>query len=248
MNIVIFDTETTSLEKPFCYNIGYTIKNIEERKTLLRREFVVEQVWHNLPLFESAYYKDKRAIYISRMKAKAIKLEKYGYITQQMIRDFKQFEIEFAYAYNSGFDDKVFNYNCEWFKVVNPFEQVKILDIRGLVHEFIAFTTEFKEFCEQYERFTESGNYSTTAETLYQFISGETSFIEEHTALADSEIESEILFECLDKGGQVGIDYKVYKTIPREITQTLEIIDTDKQVHSFEYTKKTTRGNRIYLK
>lgn len=248
MNIVIFDTETTNLEKPFCYNIGYTIKNIEERKTLLRREFVVEQVWHNLPLFESAYYKDKREIYVSRMKAKAIKLEKYGYITQQMIRDFKQFEIEFAYAYNSGFDDKVFNYNCEWFKVVNPFEQVKILDIRGLVHEFIAFTTEFKEFCEQHERFTDSGNYSTTAETLYQFISGETSFIEEHTALADSEIESEILFECLDRGGQVGIDYKVYKTIPREITQTLEIIDTDKQVHSFEYTKKTTRGNRIYLK
>ena len=25
MNIVVFDTETTSVEKPFCYNIGYVI-------------------------------------------------------------------------------------------------------------------------------------------------------------------------------------------------------------------------------
>ena len=23
MNIMVFDTETTNLEKPFCYNIGY---------------------------------------------------------------------------------------------------------------------------------------------------------------------------------------------------------------------------------
>lgn len=27
MNYVVFDTETTSLDKPFCYNIGYSIRN-----------------------------------------------------------------------------------------------------------------------------------------------------------------------------------------------------------------------------
>ena len=247
MNIVIFDTETTSLEKPFCYNIGYVIVNVEERKTLLRKEFVVEQIWHNIPLFESAYYKDKRAIYISRMKARTIKLEKFGYITQQMIKDFKQYGVEYAYAYNSGFDESVFNYNCEWFKVINPFEQVKIIDIRGLVHNFIAFTDNFKNFCETYKRFTDSGNYSTTAETLFQYVSGVVSFEEEHTALADSEIESEILFKCLELGGQVGCDYKVYKTIPREVEQVLEIVSGG-EVHTFSFTKKTTRGNRIYLK
>ena len=29
---------------------------------------VVEQVWHNLPLFESAYYKEKRQKYIDMMR------------------------------------------------------------------------------------------------------------------------------------------------------------------------------------
>jgi hypothetical protein len=70
MNIVVFDTETTSLEKPFCYNIGYVIADIESGNVLLKKDFVVEQVWHNPMLFTTAYYFDKREIYISRMKGK----------------------------------------------------------------------------------------------------------------------------------------------------------------------------------
>ena len=76
MNIVIFDTETTSLEKPFCYNIGYVIGN-EHGETLLKHDFVVEQIWHNLPLFSSAYYADKRALYIDAMRARLAVLDKF---------------------------------------------------------------------------------------------------------------------------------------------------------------------------
>ena len=65
MNICVFDTETTSLEKPFCYNIGYLIIDIDTSTTLARRSYVVEQVWHNLPLFETAYYANKRPLYVS---------------------------------------------------------------------------------------------------------------------------------------------------------------------------------------
>ena len=54
MKICVFDTETTSLDKPFCYNIGYVIIDSESWATLCRRSYVVEQVWHNLPLFSSA--------------------------------------------------------------------------------------------------------------------------------------------------------------------------------------------------
>ena len=44
MNIILFDTETTNLEKPFCYNVGYVIYNTDERKVLLARDYVIEQV------------------------------------------------------------------------------------------------------------------------------------------------------------------------------------------------------------
>ena len=122
MRIAIFDTETTNLERPFCYNIGYVIFDTETGENLVEKDFVVEQVWHNIPLFSSAYYADKRPIYVDRMRARKTFLKKYGHITQEMCRDFKNFDVVGAYAYNSPFDEKVFNFNCDWYKCINPFE------------------------------------------------------------------------------------------------------------------------------
>ena len=110
MNIMVFDTETTSINKPFCYNIGYKIVNAESRETLVRRDYVVEQVWQNLELFTTAYYENKRQLYVSRMRARKVVQEKFGYICRQMYRDIKSFDIEHGYAYNSTFDIGVFEY------------------------------------------------------------------------------------------------------------------------------------------
>ena len=87
MNIMVFDTETVSVNKPFCYNIGYVIYNTDTDEMLAQKDFVVEQIWHNMPLFSTAYYADKRPIYVNRMRAKKTKMNKFGYICKEMIRD-----------------------------------------------------------------------------------------------------------------------------------------------------------------
>ena len=87
MNIMVFDTETTSLEKPFCYNIGYVIYSTDTAEVLCKKDFVVEQVWHNPMLFVTAYYSSKKELYISRMKGRKCVLDKFGYITQTMYRE-----------------------------------------------------------------------------------------------------------------------------------------------------------------
>lgn len=248
MNIVVFDSETTNIDKPFCYNIGYKIVNVETDTTLLQRDYVVEQVWHNPMLFTTAYYADKRPLYVKRMRAKQTIMDKYGYITQQMIRDFKNFKVEIAFAYNSPFDTRVIDYNCDWFKTNTPFDNIPIRDIRGFVHRFIAFTEEFQDFCDKHRYYTESGNYSTTAETLYRYITNNTEFEEEHTALADSEIEWEILKYCLQKGADITQEYKTYSSIKTNHKQELEIVLNGTST-KYEYTDrrdyKNKNGNRI---
>ena len=113
MNICVFDTETTSLDKPFCYNIGYVIIDSDNWETLVRRSYVVEQVWHNLPLFSTAYYASKRPLYVAAMRARNTIMDKFGYICRQMSRDFLQYNVDTAFAYNSPFDEKVFEFNCD---------------------------------------------------------------------------------------------------------------------------------------
>ena len=222
MNIMIFDTETTSLEKPFCYNIGYVIYDTESGQILATKDFVCEQVWHNPMLFSTAYYAHKRDLYVRSMRGRNTTMDKFGYICQQMIRDIKAFNIVGAYAYNSSFDEKVFTFNCDWFKCNNPFDSIPVFDIRGYAHHFIC-DDDFKKWCEEHERFSDSGNYSTTAETMYQYVSGNIDFEEEHTALADSIIECMILTYAIFKGAEINTDYKAYRTIPRKIIKMFTV-------------------------
>lgn len=136
---------------------------------------------------------------------------------------------------------KVFNFNCDWFKCINPFENIEVKDIRGFVHHFI-IDDNFKTFCEKNGYFTESGNYSTTAECIYRYLANNTDFIEEHTALSDSQIEADILYYCLQKGGEIYRNYEIKRSIKREITKTLHIKDSDNNNHFYQY--KTIRINK----
>ena len=233
MNIVVFDTETTSLDKPFCYNIGYAIFS-ENGDKLLEKDFVVEQIWHNIPLFSSAYYADKRPIYVKAMKARKTIMNKFGYICREMARDFKNYEISVAYAYNSSFDERVFEFNCDWFKCINPFDNVNVIDIRGNVHKYL-INDEYKTFCNSHNFYTESGCYSSTAENIYRFITNDIEWNEDHTALSDSLIEGEILFQTIKKGAELGESYPARRSLGRpHIKKTLVITD------------KTEKGNNTY--
>ena len=183
------------------------------------------------------------------MRARKTKLEKFGYVCKELTRDIKNHNIETAFAFNSKYNKKVFNFNCDWFKCINPFDNVEIKDIRGFAHHFL-INSEFKDFCDTHNKYTESGNYSTTAETLTQYIRNDIDFTEDHTALSDSIIEWEILKECITKGADLTENYKAKKSIHKPKTQTLTIKYNDEKVFTINcesYLVKKSK-NTIYCK
>lgn len=240
---MVFDTETTSLDKPFCYDVGYSIMDITTFENVKQVHYVIEQTWHNLPLFESAYYKDKRAVYIQLMRQHKIIMDKWGYVMRAMSRDIRNYEITDAYAYNSDFDDKVFTFNCDWFKCNNPLETVAIHDIWGYASAFITNTTDYHMFCEKYQRFTDTGNYKGSAEVVYQYITQNSDFVEAHMGLFDSQIESTILKYCINMGATWATDYKAIKVLPRYNEKPFTIKVNGEIIYQNKYIKKYTRND-----
>ena len=242
---IVLDTETTSLDKPFCYDISWVIIDKDNESIVDLKVNVVEQVWHNLPLFESAYYKEKRQKYIEMMRKRDAVMDKWGYIMRKLKQDILKYEINEVYAYNSDFDDKVISYNCDWFKCNNPLENIAVYDIWGYASQFITGLKSYQQFCEEHERFTDTGNYKGSAEVVYQYLTANPEFIEEHMGIFDSEIEAQILFWCIGHGGNWATDYKVNKILPRVIKKPFEIRLDGKTVFNGEYIKKYVR-NDIY--
>ena len=72
----------------------------------------------------------------------------------------------------------------------------EFIDILFAFYDTIGQYEKYKKFCVENGYYTAKGNCQLTAEICYRFVSNDTSFIEEHTALADSEIEVEILRAC----------------------------------------------------
>jgi len=247
MNILVFDTETVDVEHAFCYNVGYTIVNIETREKLIKRDYVIEQVWENKMLFSTAYYAEKKQLYINALRGRKASIKHWGHTMQRMIKDIQEYNVEFAYAFNSPFDVRVFDFNSEWFKSSNALDYVQTIDIRGLINKLL-FSDEYKAFCEENGYYTESGNYSGNAETLTKFIRQDKEFIEDHTALSDSLIEADIILYMIDKYGvDITKEGKVYATIPRETEREMVIVHNGVE-HKFTYLKKLTRNGITTLK
>lgn len=240
---LVLDTETTSLDKPFCYDCSWVIINKADGHIVDMKVNVVEQVWHNLPLFESAYYKDKRLKYVDMMRKHDAIMDKWGYIMRKLKQDIKAYSISEVYAYNSDFDDKVISYNCDWFKCNNPLEAIPVYDIWGYASEFITCKADYQQFCEDNARFTDTGNYKGSAEVVYQYLTDNPDFVEEHMGIFDSEIEAEILYQCIKKGANWGYSYKVNKILIRPVLHPFTIKIDGVEVLSGEYLKKYVRSD-----
>lgn len=100
-------------------------------------------------------------------------------------------------AYNAKFDYTVLNDNMQAYYSYDFFgDSVEVVDIMTMALATICDTNKYVRWCQLNGMVTEKGNIKTNAETVYAYLMRDKDYTEAHHALADCEIEADILFKA----------------------------------------------------
>lgn len=223
-NIMILDTETVgTFGQPMIHDFGYVVIdknfNILTKGRYLVRELHKQGNWI---LKTSDFYSDYSKDYeIARKTEQVLPWREISKQVADVVRDYKVTTIS---AYNLQFDYKAIKYTDEMFnpqahlsKVLDR-KKTALLCMYNLACETILNTDEYRAFAEEHNIRSKSGkNIGTGAQACYQYITGNTEYIEKHTALADAEDEKQILeYICKNVKGatlKYGLYYNCWKKV-----------------------------------
>lgn len=115
------------------------------------------------------------------------------------------------WSFNADFDYTAFIWNANYSRFTRDYKFEEFLDdkwfcIQNLASNIVCNTPVYKRYILKRGFATQGGNYPTSAELVYRYITCQDEFIEEHTGLSDCHIELEILKYCKSK------KKKMYKT------------------------------------
>lgn len=92
-----------SIAKPLIYDIGWTI--CDRLGNIIKKEnFLVQETFFVPQIFNTAYYKEKRSVYMQMLKENKIKADLWENIVKIFLEDLKI--VKYAIAYNGCFDMK----------------------------------------------------------------------------------------------------------------------------------------------
>lgn len=216
MNIIVFDTETAGCATQTLLNVGYCVAHIDpvtfEYKILKGKDYLVRQhylnrIWLLNDMFVRA---EKLGKFDANIMSGSAILRTEKQIFEQMARDIDRYHVEYAFAYNSDFDEDKFNKTALALDIPNPLHKVKVVDIWCNAQYEICSTAEYLAFCNEHSLRTPSGKYiPTSVEGVTAFLNCDKDFVEEHTALSDVQWELRILCEIGKRG------CNIFKTRPR---------------------------------
>ena len=102
----------------------------------------------------------------------------------------KMYNVKYVMAYNSSFDFT--KTVCRELLVDFEFIDIYLMALQTITH-----LKKYAKFCRENELYSRSGKTcSTSAESVYAFITDNADYAEEHTALSDAIIEMEIFKRC----------------------------------------------------
>jgi DNA polymerase III epsilon subunit-like protein len=224
-NILIVDTETVgTFGSPIIHDIGYKIID-KDFNTLLERRFLVKELHevNQYMLFVSDFYQSKKHLYDEVKETNSIDIVAWKDIEKIFINDMRSYKVKVISAYNMAFDYKAFNATSHFFnlgstKLMDAIDKKSLLCIYNLACDTILDTDDYRDYATMKNFISDKGNYLTNAECCYRYLIDDETFEEEHTALADVEIEKQILEHiiknCKHKV-QYGLAYNCWRKVQR---------------------------------
>ena len=255
MNIIVFDTETVGLKTQSLLDIGYRIIDLNLttleyteviNRSYLRRDLYNNRLWM---LNDSLVGEEKLTKYDRLVNDGNIILRSLPQMLTTLNNDIARFSPMFGYAYNCAFDIDKIQKACDEIGAPYPFENVPILDIWAFASVAICQTDNYKEWAKENEVFTTTGKFiSTSVEAVIKYLSGNLDFIEEHTALDDTQHEVNILIECARRGLDITKPIKKQTYIKSGKIFTFRAVTPEGDTIEFNYTdnREVKDGTIIY--
>ena len=207
-SIMVLDTEACDLAGNV-YDVGYTITN-RKGEVLSTFNALVLEIFTDASKMMGAFYAKKLFTHYAPMLNRSeVALMPWADIVAQIRYDMALYNVNVVSAYNLGFDRRVMRQTDALLRGgngQNPIVEngVELLDIWQFACETKLSQVTYKELARSRGWVSAKGNIRTGAEYAYRFCSGDHGFIEDHTALSDALIETDILAAC----------YACKKTVP----------------------------------
>lgn len=227
-NIVVLDTETTGdFGQPLIYDFAYKIVS-PTGEVLKSTSSLVKEIFDCRFIMEKAYYADKYKNYVKRHENCEIDKKPFRTLIKEFIADVRKYKVDIVAAYNLAFDVRALNGTMKMCYSEGDDEQIfeklinqknkKLLCIWNLACETMLNTDEYREWATQNGQVSDKGNYLTSAESAYRYLINNPTFVEDHMALEDVDIEIDLLLHILDnyKGNLTyGLHYGSWQKVQR---------------------------------
>lgn len=201
---LVLDVETAnSLDDALVYDIGCAIVDKYGRTYATFSAIVREVFCDERELMKSAYYASKIPEYIDSIARGERRIMRFHEIRTHILFLMRKWNVKAVCAYNASFDINALNTTERWlskskYRFFFPYD-TEIMCIWNMACQTICQRPTYKNFCEQHNLTSnrkgepDAKNYSTSAETVYKYLTLNPDYTEEHKGLDDVIIEAYIM-------------------------------------------------------
>ena len=208
--ILVIDTETANtlenndMSDVLVYDAGWAVCDIYGNIYETRSYVNVDIFRREADLMKSAYYAKKIPQYEEDIASGKRKLSELWGIRRALFETIENWDIRYIAAYNARFDANALNRTIQFVtkslcRYFFRFGQIEWLDIMKMAQDTVVNTRNYKTWATDNGYIMKNGAPRKTAEMLYQYMTGEEDFEEEHTGLEDVLIEVAIMAFCFSE-------------------------------------------------